>query len=98
MGGSGKTRDFCFKYNRPVLCLDLKLEARNDATRTIATWLDSNTRIPDSCTLNVAGNRASNAPGIAFEVQAILIDVISKVNGTFFYPLQSHCRLIMPGP
>lgn len=34
------------------------------------------------CVLNVAGSRATKAPGIDRQVMIYMVDVISKVNGT----------------
>jgi hypothetical protein len=40
----------------------------------------------DSGVLNVAGSRESKSPGIERAVEVMMVEVISRVNGTCFYP------------
>lgn len=91
-GGSLKTAEFARKHKRPWLHINLEKLKRNECVDLIVKWL--NETKPDDCVLNVAGSRGSKAPGIEQTVMARMIDVITKANGTLFYPIQEG--LIMP--
>lgn len=84
-GGSLKTAEFARKHNRPMLHVDLANSDRSMAIEAVALWL--RTDCPDSCALNVAGQRESKAPGIQREVMVMMVDIISTVNRLGKYPL-----------
>ena len=84
-GGSLKTAEFARKHNRPVLHVDLASSDRSMAIEAVALWLT--TDCPDSCALNVAGQRESKAPGIQREVMVMMVDIISTENRLGQYPL-----------
>jgi len=83
-GGSLKTAGFAKKQLRPHLVIDLD-KGRAAATKAIVDWLAS-LPLPEGV-LNVAGSRESKIPGIQAVTEAVMIDVISKMNGKMFYPL-----------
>jgi hypothetical protein len=95
-GGSLRTSQFAEKHGRPWLHVDLESCTRKKAIQDIADWLagqhptDAGAVPPKDCVLNVAGSRASKAPGIQQRVMIYMVDVISKVNGTLFYPLSEE--------
>ena len=72
------------KHSRPHFVVNLAAD-RKTATDLIVDWLAS---MPlREGVLNVAGSRESKVPGIQAATQAVLIDVISRVNGKLFYPI-----------
>ncbi len=83
-GGSRKTVELARKHCRPCLAVDLD-KPRKEAVGAIVAWLrgiEGNEGV-----LNVAGSRASKAPGIEDRVYVWMVDVISEINGKMFYPL-----------
>jgi hypothetical protein len=84
VGGSMRTCAFAQKHKRPYLVVNLAAD-RKQATKQIIDWMTS-LPLPE-CTLNVAGSRESKVHGIHEATMAIMIDVISRVNGHLFYPL-----------
>jgi len=82
-GGSKKTVDFAKKHGRP--CWTVDLDADRDKTME-ATCTFVSGLADDSGILNVAGSRESKSPGIERAVSMIMVDVISRVNGRYFYP------------
>ena len=83
-GGSMRTCAFAQKHSRPHFVVNLAAD-RKTATDLIVDWLAS---MPlREGVLNVAGSRESKVPGIQAATQAVLIDVISRVNGKLFYPI-----------
>ena len=95
-GGSLRTAEFAEKHGRPWLHVDLESCTRKKAIDDIADWLagkyptDAGTVPPKECVLNVAGSRATKAPGIDRQVMIYMVDVISKVNGKLFYPINDR--------
>ena len=87
-GGSLKTFEFAIKHNKPYLHVDLIKLKRQESVEVIVNWLEVN--CPEKCVLNVAGSRASKATGIEKVVMVRMVDVISKVNGKIYYPLQEE--------
>jgi len=83
-GGTRKTCVLAEKHGRPHLVVNLASD-RKAATAMIVGWLNA-LPMPE-CVLNLAGSRESKVPGIQAATQAVMIDVISKVNGEMFYPL-----------
>jgi hypothetical protein len=68
-GGTDYTRKMALKHGKQILHIDLSLGQRaSDAGSLIASWAEMN-RIE---TLNVAGPRASNDPGIYMDTVNIL--------------------------
>lgn len=103
-GGSLRTIEFCLQHRKPWHNIDIALDTRERATEQVVRWLrgeiafdygEYQARPPANCVLNVAGSRESKAPRIQAAVQAILIDVISAVNGKLFYPLPDSKHLIL---
>ncbi len=92
-GGSLRTAELAEKHVRPWLHVDLESCTRKKAIQDIVDWLagqhpnDAGRVPPKDCVLNVAGSRATKAPGIDRQVMIYMVDVISKVNGTLFYPI-----------
>lgn len=84
-GGSLRTVEFARKHKKQWLHVDLSRLDRQQAVDAVVDWLK--TKCPAECVLNVAGSRESKAPGIYGLVKARMIDVISKTNGTLFYPI-----------
>ena len=70
-GGSKFTKAMAEKHQRPFLHVNLNLINKFDAARNINTWIDQK-KIK---TLNVAGTRASEDPGIYQAVMKIMITV-----------------------
>jgi len=96
-GGSLRTLEFCQKHCKPWHHVNLGATGRTGATNGIVNWLqgredgdydDYTAQPPEKCVLNVAGSRESKSLGIRDIVMAVMIDVISKVNGKLFYPVQ----------
>jgi hypothetical protein len=95
-GGSLRTAQFAEKHEKPWLHVDLKISSRKMATEDVIEWLqgkhptDAGKVPPKNCVLNVAGSRGSKAPGLDRVVMVLMVDVISKVNGTLFYPINDE--------
>ena len=87
-GGSLKTAQFAIKFKKPYLHMNLDKLSRAESIQTVVNWLQSS--CPEECILNVAGSRGSKAPGIQQSVMVRMVDVISKVNGKLFYPIQEE--------
>lgn len=87
-GGSLATKEFADKHRKPCLHVDLEKPDRHASVRAICEWLWN--MCPKECVLNVAGQRASKAPGIEQAVMVRMVDVISKANGKLFYPLREE--------
>ena len=86
-GGSTLTVKLAKKHKRSCLKVDLD-EPRDQVVQHITEWLND---LPQKdVVLNVAGSRESKSPGIQHAVMVRMIDVISKVNGKLFYPLQDE--------
>jgi hypothetical protein len=60
-GGTELTRRLAVSYGRPVLVIDLEAAAAGDAAARALEWCAT---LPSPLRLNVAGPRASKAPGI----------------------------------
>jgi hypothetical protein len=84
-GGSLETAQLAGRHNRPCLHVDPKKLGREACVEAIVKWIS--TECPPEFVLNVAGSRASKAPGIQQQVTACMIDVISRVNRLLLYPL-----------
>jgi len=69
--GSKMTAEFARKHSKPVLHLDLNAEATDYAVKTVRNWLEEH----DIKTLNVAGNRESEAAGLHGAVKDLLLRV-----------------------
>ena len=69
-GGTALTRDFARRLKKPFLIVDL--DTRPDP-KTVRDWLAGH----DVGTLNVAGPRESQRPGIGDEARAFLRDVLA---------------------
>ena len=82
--GSMRTFQFAEKHARPCFTVNLAAD-RKDAADQIVKWLAS-LPTPEGV-LNVAGSSESKVPGIRAATQAVMIDVISRVNGKLFYPI-----------
>ena len=80
--GSMLTAELCGRHGRPCLVVTPGAPVAA-ATQRLRAWLVAN-RIQ---TLNVAGNRASQAPGIAAEVEAVLEAVLSDCRDGIPQPL-----------
>jgi hypothetical protein len=85
-GGSLKTAQFAIKFRKPHLHVDLEKVTRPESIQAVVKWLHES--CPGECILNVAGSRTSKAPDIQQSVMVRMVDVISKVNGKIFYPIQ----------
>lgn len=89
-GGSLKTFEFAQKHKKPVLHIAIDEYSKNDVVDFVYKWFDGDITKPTppkNCVLNVAGSRESKVPGIQNQVFAIMVDVISKINGKLFYPI-----------
>ncbi len=87
-GGSLKTAQFAIKLKKPYLHMNLDKLSRPESVQAVVKWLQESCF--GDCVLNVAGSRASKAPGIQQSVMVRMVDVISKVNGKLFYPIQEE--------
>ena len=85
-GGSLKTAQFAIKFKKPHLHVNLDKLTRPESIQEVVKWLQES--CPGECTINVAGSRASKAPGIQQSVMVRMVDVISQVNRKLFYPIQ----------
>jgi hypothetical protein len=81
-GGSLKTAQFAIKYKKPHLHVNLDKLTRPESIQAVVKWLQES--CPGECALNVAGSRASKAPGIQQSVMVRMVDVISQVSGKLF--------------
>lgn len=85
-GGSKLTIQFCQDYGKPWRHMDLVHLSGTDVRKRIEEWFSASTQLdllvqtgpspPDPCVLNVAGQRESEAPGIASAVKRIMIGVL----------------------
>jgi hypothetical protein len=81
-GGSKKTVDFAKKHMRPCLAVDLDKGMESlDSVCVFVAGISC-----ESGVLNVAGSRESKSPGIERAVAVMMTEVISRVNGSCFYP------------
>jgi hypothetical protein len=69
--GTALTQKYAIRQHKPCLCLNLQLMSSADVAARIRAWLIDN-RIQ---ILNVAGPRASSAPGIGDETHDVLREV-----------------------
>jgi hypothetical protein len=76
-GGSALTRELAGEIGRPLLHVDLARLSRSDAAAAVRSWLD-HTR---PGTLNVAGPRESEAPGIYGAARALLSEALAAEDG-----------------
>lgn len=94
-GGSLRTVEVAENHGKPWFHVDLESCTRRKAIQDIVDWLggqhlnDDGHGPPKDCVLNVAGSRATKAPIIERIVMMYMVDVISKANGTLFYPLNN---------
>jgi hypothetical protein len=96
--GSKLTFELANKHKKPVLHIAIDQYSRKEVVNFVKRWFDGDITEPTppkSCVLNVAGSRESKAPGIQEQVMAIIIDVISAVNGKLFYPLTESKPMIL---
>jgi predicted Rossmann fold nucleotide-binding protein DprA/Smf involved in DNA uptake len=70
-GGNKLTAELARKHGKPVLHLDLNAEATDYAVKTVKGWLEEF----EVKTLNVAGNRESEAAGLHGAVKDLLLRV-----------------------
>ncbi len=97
-GGSKKTIEFAEKHGKPVLHIGIDQYSPRDCAMFVKRWFEGDITKPtppDNCTLNVAGSRESKSPGIQHDVMNVIIEVISVVNGTCFYPIQRSKPMIL---
>lgn len=73
-GGTAYTRDEAIRLGKPWLVLDLSALSADQAVETARTWLDG----LGGARLNVAGPRASAAPGIYEEARALLVRLLRQ--------------------
>jgi len=73
-GGTALTKDLADRYGRPVLVVDLRTEQGPDP---VIAWLEKNA----ITTLNVAGPRESQQPGIHDLAQAFMGRLIQTLEG-----------------
>jgi predicted Rossmann-fold nucleotide-binding protein len=71
-GGSRLTLGLARKHRKPCLHVDLAVTGMEEAETRVRTWLEEN----EVTTLNVAGPRASNDPGIYDRVLTLLLGVL----------------------
>jgi hypothetical protein len=82
-GGSKKTVDFARKHGKPCLAVDL-VEDKGETLERICAYISG--LADKSGVVNVAGSRESKCPGLERSVGEVMTEVISRVNGTCFYP------------
>ena len=92
-GGSLRTMEFAKKHKKPVLHIDIGDYSRNDTVHWILRWFEGDVAKPTpppNCTLNIAGQRESKAPGIQDKVKDIMVDLLIKMNPECkgIYPLR----------
>lgn len=86
-GGSNLTFEYAMQYKKPILVIDLEKneihsgKIRNWLEKRVAARLLADTEkdltLPVKITLNVAGSRESEAPGIQEKVKEIVLLVLS---------------------
>jgi len=96
-GGSLRTLEYCTKHQKPWHHVCLATASPERIVKDMIAWLrgdpewndyeDYKACPPEQCVLNVAGSRESKCAGIADAVEAILVDVISELNGMCVYPM-----------
>ncbi|QDU28319.1 Putative molybdenum carrier [Anatilimnocola aggregata] len=67
-GGTDLTRKFAAQHRKQLLCVDLALGELSEQVVTIRSWLQQH----QPAVLNVAGPRASSAPGISLQCREVL--------------------------
>lgn len=88
-GGSRRTAEFAKKHKRPFFLVDLSRQDRGCAPAFAQIFFTPeyfSGKLPQHCTMNVAGSRESGKPGIAREVMLWMIPLIDIVNHTLHYP------------
>jgi hypothetical protein len=82
-GGTRLTVELAIRLRRPVLVIDLEKMRGATARQTILAWLrEINPRV-----LNIAGPRASEAPGLGRNVRLILRNVLAPPSSTEEMPV-----------
>lgn len=104
-GGSLRTIEFCMKHRKPWLHVSLAIMSGERAEMEIIRWIEGDPELnsyedyeakpPDPCILNVAGSRGSKAPGIAGQVEAIMVDVLRMANRLTVYPMVKSNPMIL---
>ena len=89
-GGSKRTIEFSQKHNKPWFHADLSAHCPDEImfgsfntalhAESIVEWLNGDD-VPDTSTLNVAGNRESKSLGIQEAVYRVMLDVLNRTNG-----------------
>ncbi len=74
LGGTALTKQLAERYGRPLLVVDLRTEQGPDP---VTAWLEEN----GIATLNVAGPRESQQPGIHDLAQAFIARLIERLGG-----------------
>lgn len=82
-GGSKKTVDYAKKHGKAWLAVDMNKD-KMETVECICAFISG--LADHSGVLNVAGSRESKSPGIQRAVEELMVDVISKANGKYFYP------------
>jgi hypothetical protein len=89
-GGSLRTIEFAHADQKPYLAINVDATSRDHAVSQVVDWLEGRgeydhdeytAKPPVDCVLNVAGNRESKADGIQDLVEAVMVDVLCRVNG-----------------
>jgi hypothetical protein len=99
-GGSLRTLEFARQYGKPSLHIDLEQSSRAETVAAVRRWFAGElpgAQPPCGCILNVAGNRASSAPGIEQAVMVRMVDILTDLNRLTLYPL-NECRLADSDP
>ncbi len=79
-GGSRKTLEFAAKHGKPSLAVDISKKRALERTLDFVTGVAG-----ESGVLNIAGSRESKSPGLERAVLELMVEVISRVNGRYFY-------------
>ncbi len=72
--GSAQTIELAREHARPLVHIDLKNVADEQAGVALRDWIEKE----GICVLNVAGSRESNAPGIGARVRAVVIAALGR--------------------
>lgn len=73
-GGSLLTQNICIKLGKPLLHIDLNTLTSTEKRHAGLRMLDKQIRQTNSTSLNVAGSRESQSPGLQKKVQDFMIE------------------------
>ena len=77
-GGSLLTKNFCLRLGKPYLHIDVSLFNSSTNRLDVMRTLDHQIRHSDAKSLNIAGTRESQSPGLEKEVYDFLVEFFNQ--------------------